>query len=139
MAESYFIDSDVILDYLMEREPFFKNAQKIFQLAETGVFDFHFSSLSASNIYYFSRKIQGHEKAVESIDILLSIFKILPVGEIEIKNAISRGFSDFEDGIQFETAIQNSSTRGIITRNISDYKKSTLPIFTPENFLNLFK
>lgn len=139
MAESYFLDSDVILDYLMEREPFLKNAQEIFQIAETGVLNFHFSSLSASNIYYFSRKIVGHEKTVESIKALLSLFKILPVGEAEIRNAISRGFSDFEDGIQFETAMQNPAIRGIITRNISDYKKSTLPIFTPENFLNLLK
>lgn len=123
----------------MEREPFFKNALKIFQFAETGVFDFHFSSLSASNIYYFSRKIVGHQKAVESIEALISLFNILPVGEIEIRNAISRGFSDFEDGIQFETAMQNPDIRGIITRNTSDYKKSTLPIFTPENFLNLLK
>nr|WP_192347960.1 hypothetical protein [Algoriphagus sp. Y33] len=63
----------------------------------------------------------------------------LPVGESEIRRAISSRFSDFEDAIQYYTALANPEISGIITGNTSDYKHSDPPIFSPDSFLALFK
>jgi len=69
----------------------------------------------------------------------LEYCQILSVGDIEIKNALQNGFTDFEDGIQFETAIQNPFVEAIITRNSKDYRLSPIPVYSPDSFLALFK
>lgn len=139
MGSSYFLDSDVILDFLLDRDPFNFSADEIFEKALNKEIQIYFSSLTVANIYYLLRKQYGNEGALEKITELLSLCKILPVSEKEIFSAIKSGFSDFENAIQHFTAVQNPEIRGIITRNASDYRKSQLPIFSPESFLQLFK
>lgn len=92
-----------------------------------------------SNSFYVSRKEIGKELTIKSILQILEYCQILPVGDSEIRNAFRNGFTDFEDAIQFETALQNPDIQAIITRNKKDYKLSTLPVFSPREFLALFK
>lgn len=139
MGSSYFLDSDVILDYLLRREPFNLPAREIFGFAFNKEIQIYFSSLTVANIHYLLRRHYGNEGALDKITELLSFCKILPVSEREIFAAMKSGFSDFEDAIQHFTAIQNPEIDGIITRNLSDYLKSQLPVFTPEVFLSSFK
>jgi predicted nucleic acid-binding protein len=139
MGSSYFLDSDVILDYLLRREPFNVPAREIFGFAFNKEIQIYFSSLTVANIHYLLRKHYGNEGALDKITELASFCKILPVSEREIFAAMKSGFSDFEDAIQHFTAIQNPEIEGIITRNPSDYRKSQLPVFTPEVFLSSFK
>jgi predicted nucleic acid-binding protein len=139
MGSEVFLDSDVILDYLLKREPFNIPAREIFGYAFNKEIQIYFSSLTVANIHYLLRKHYGNEGALDKITELLRFCKILPVSEKEIFSAIKSGFSDFEDAIQHFTAIQNPEIDGIITRNLSDYRKSQLPVFTPEVFLSSFK
>jgi predicted nucleic acid-binding protein len=139
MGSSFFLDSDVILDYLLRREPFNVPAREIFGFAFNKEIQIYFSSLTVANIHYLLRKHYGNEGALDKITELASFCKILPVSEREIFAAMKSGFSDFEDAIQHFTAIQNPEIEGIITRNLSDYRKSQLPVFTPEVFLSSFK
>lgn len=139
MVSSYFLDSDVVLDFLLRREPFNSISKEIFQLALNRKVHIFVSSLAIANINYMCTKAVGKEESLLLLEELILFIKILPVSENEIFAAMKSGFSDFEDGIQYFTALQNPDISGIITRNISDYKKSTLPIFTPENFLNILK
>lgn len=139
MGSSYFLDSDVILDYLLKREPFNVPARGIFGIAFNEEIQIYFSSLTVANIHYLLRKLYGNEGALDKISELVSFCKILPVSEREIFAAMKSGFSDFEDAIQYFTAIQNPEIKGIITRNLSDYRKSQIPVFTPESFLSTIK
>ncbi|MBC6367193.1 PIN domain-containing protein [Algoriphagus sp. AK58] len=138
MASSYFLDSDVILDYLLRREPFNIPARGIFGLAFNKKIQIYFSTLTVANIHYLFRKLYSNEGALDKITELVSFCKILPVTEKEIFAAMKSGFSDFEDAIQYFTAIQNPEIEGIITRNLADYRKSQIPVFTPEVFLSTF-
>lgn len=139
MDSSYFLDSDVILDFLLNRDPLNFSAEEIFEKAVNKEIQIFFSSLTVANIHYLLRKRYGNEGALEKITELLRFCKILPVSEKEIFSAIKSGFSDFEDAIQHFTAVQNPEIKGIITRNSADYKKSQIPVFTPEVFLSTFK
>ncbi|REG85376.1 hypothetical protein C8N25_11364 [Algoriphagus antarcticus] len=105
----------------------------------TGEVSIFLSSLMISNSFYIARKEIGKDKTIQSILQILEYCHILSVGDLEIRNAFQNGFKDFEDAIQFETAIQNPPVEAIITRNIKDYKLSTLPVHTPDSFLALFK
>ena len=139
MDSSYFLDSDVILDFLLNRDPFNFSADEIFEMAVNKEIQIYFSSLTVANIHYLLRKQYGNDIALDKISELLSFCKILPVSEREIFAAMKSGFSDFEDAIQHFSAIQNPDIEGIITRNLADYRKAQLPVFTPEVFLSTFK
>ncbi|MFN3999610.1 type II toxin-antitoxin system VapC family toxin [Algoriphagus sp.] len=139
MGSSFFIDSDVILDFLLNRDPFNFSADEIFEKGYNQKIQIFFSSLTVANIHYLLRKQYGNDIALEKISELLRFCKILPVTEKEIYAAIKSGFSDFEDAIQYFTALQNPEIKGIITRNLSDYRKSKISVFSPEIFLSSFK
>jgi predicted nucleic acid-binding protein len=139
MGSSFFLDSDVILDFLLDRNPFNFSADEIFEKGYNKNIQIFFSSLTVANIHYLLRKQYGNDGALEKISELLRFCKILPVSEKEIFAAMKGGFSDFEDAIQYFTAIQNPDIKGIITRNLSDYRKSEIPVFSPESFLSTIK
>ncbi len=139
MISSYFLDSDVVLDFLLRREPFNSISKEIFQLALNRKVHIFVSSLAIANINYICTKAVGKEESLLLLEELILFIKILPVSEKEIFAAMKSGFSDFEDGIQYFTALQNPDIRGIITRNLSHYKKSKISVFSPGNFLSTFK
>jgi predicted nucleic acid-binding protein len=139
MGFSFYLDSDVILDFLLKREPFNLPGREIFGLAFNNEIQIFLSSQTVANIHYLLRKHYGNDGSLNKIKELLNFCKILPVTEKEIYSAIISGFSDFEDAIQYFTAIQNPDIIGIITRNLSDYRKSEISVFSPEIFLSSFK
>lgn len=138
MQESVFVDTDVIIDFLIDREPFSQKSAEIFALAESEKISIYVSSLCFNNIFYITRKIVGFPKAMDLLQKLESLAEILPVGKITIRQALSARFTDFEDGIQNFAAIQESKIKTIVTRNIKDFKKSELVIQTPEEFVLRF-
>lgn len=139
MVSSYFLDSDVVLDFLLRREPFNSISKEIFQLALNRKVQIFVSSLAIANINYMCTKAVGKEESLLLLQELILFIKILPVSEKEIFAAIKSGFSDFEDAIQYFTALQNPDIKGIITRNLSDYRKSKISVFSPEIFLSTIK
>lgn len=138
MEESVFVDTDVIIDFLIDRKPYSQKSAEIFALAEGEKIKAYISSLCFSNIFYITRKIVGFPKAMDLLQKLESLTEILPVGKITIRQALSARFSGFEDGIQNFAAIQEPNIKTIITRNIKDFKKSELVIQTPEEFVLQF-
>lgn len=130
-----FIDTDVIIDFLIDRKPFSREAAIIFTLIEQKKLKGYSSSLTFSNLYYVLRKIESHNKVISKLEILSKMVGILRVEEQTIKNALASGFSDFEDSIQYFSAIDSKKIDVIITRNIKDFKKSEIPVMTPGDFL----
>ena len=133
-----FSDTDIILDVITGRMPFSVEASSLFTLIEEEQIKSSTSSLSFSNIYYVLRKYASHQRVVSRLKELPELLHILSVDDTIIKNALQSGFKDFEDAIQYQTALSNPDIELIVTRNIKDYKQAELPVMTPGTFLKTY-
>jgi len=129
------IDSDIILDYFLDRQPFSENSSKILALCDTGRLNGFVTGIAIANIYFVLRKEHKSKTILQGIKVLLAFLDVIKVDKGIILKAIDSEFSDFEDALQNFSADSNSSINAIITRNIKDYKKSNLSILTPSMFL----
>jgi predicted nucleic acid-binding protein len=130
-----FIDTDVIIDFLIDRKPHSREAAIIFTLIEHKKLRGYVSSLTFSNLYYVLRKIEPHNKVISKLDSISKILTILKVDQQTIKDAIASGFTDFEDSIQYNCALDYKKVDVLITRNTKDYKNSEIPVMTPADYL----
>ena len=135
------IDTDVILDFFLDREPFSENAAKILSLCEKKEIIGFVTPVIVTNVYYLLSQKGKQEKVIEKLKILLSLLEILIIDKNSIMVALDSDFKDFEDALQNYAAEINGKIDIIVTRNTKDYKKSELGIMNPEEFLksiNLF-
>ena len=134
MSKRIFVDSDIILDLLCKREPFYEYAAEVFTLGDTNKIELVTTSLVFANVFYILRKILGIEKAKELLRKLRIMINIVPVEEKTVDLALNSKFADFEDGLQYFTARENKI--GIIlTRNVKDYKEKEILIQTPQEYI----
>ena len=129
-----FLDTNVVLDFILRRDGFAEDAAMIFDLGERKKLKLTLSSLSVNNIDCIVSKIESKKKSRQIIIKLLSLVEILSVDETTIKKAAMSEFKDFEDAIQNFCA-EDEGLNHIITRNLKDYKKSSLSVLTPKEFL----
>lgn len=134
MTKKIFTDSDVILDILCKREPHYEYAAQVFSLADTRQLRLYTTPLVVANVYYILRKAIGIEKAKEALRKLRLLMHIIAIEEQEIDLALNSPFSDFEDALQYYTAVRHHMDM-LLTRNIKDYKEKVLIIQTPEQFI----
>lgn len=132
-----FLDTNVVLDFILKRKGFAEEAAKIFDLGERKKLKLSLSSLSINNIDYVVSKIESSEKSRRVIIKLLSLVEVLSVGKSTVEKAAMSKFKDFEDALQNFCA-EEGGFNLIITRNTKDYQKSTLSIQTPKEFLARF-
>jgi predicted nucleic acid-binding protein len=132
-----FIDTDVIIDFLIDREPHSREAAIILTLIEQKKLKGYVSSLTFSNLNYVLRKIESHKKVIVKLDSISRLLTILKVDQQTIKYAIASGFPDFEDSIQYNCALDYKKIDVLITRNIKDYKGSEIPVMTPSDYLKM--
>lgn len=137
MVHKLFIDSDVVIDFFTDSTPFANAASEIFELNENGSVIIYLSAVSINNIYYIVRKYLGHKKTLEIIGLLTEMTELVGTNKKEILQAYKNNFKDFEDSIQYSSALNINGLDAIITRNIKDYKKSKIAVMTPTNFLKL--
>lgn len=130
----YFVDTDVIIDLLANRQPHFHFSAVLFTLAEMNKFELFTTPTVIVNTFYLLRKQLGNEAAKNAIRKLRLIIHVIDSSEKVIDQALNSSFSDFEDAVQYYTAL-NSNISVILTRNIKDYKASNLIVQTPELFL----
>jgi predicted nucleic acid-binding protein len=129
------IDSDVILDFFFDREPFSENAAQVLSLCEKKIITGFITPIILSNVYYLLSQKGKQEKVIEKLKSLVSFLEILNVDKNSIFLALNSDFKDFEDALQNYSAEQNGTINTIITRNTKDYKKSKIGALTPEDFL----
>jgi predicted nucleic acid-binding protein len=129
------IDTDVILDFFFDRQPFAENASKIFSLSESKKIISFITPVIISNVYYLLRQTATHEKVIEKLKLLSSITSILMMDNNVVFRALNSDFKDFEDALQNYSAELNKEIDIIITRNIKDFKYSKLAVMTPDQFL----
>lgn len=135
MTSKLFIDSDVVIDFFTDREPFANPSSEIFELNEQRKVELHASAVSINNIYYIVRKYLDHKRAIQIIEELIDMVQVVETTKSEIIQALKNRFKDFEDSIQYSTALTIDGIEAIITRNVKDYERSEIAVFTPENYL----
>lgn len=135
MASKLFIDSDVVIDFFADREPHANPASELFDLNEKGKISLYLSAVSINNIYYIVRRSLGHEKTLEVVKELTNMTEVIGTTKKEIIQALNNDFKDFEDSIQYSSALTIEGLETIITRNVKDYKNSKITVMTPSDFL----
>jgi predicted nucleic acid-binding protein len=134
VKQRIFIDTNIIIDLFGHREPHYVHAAGLFSAIEKGLIDAFASSLTFANIHYLLRKKLGSRKAVEALKILRKLVAILPVDDAVIDQALDSAFNDFEDAIQYHTALANNVSY-LVTRNQKDFRTATINVCTAEEFL----
>jgi predicted nucleic acid-binding protein len=123
------IDTNIVLDLILEREPFVEAAISLFEMVEIGKIQGYIAATTVTNIFYILRKAQGREPALQTISQLLISLEICLVDRSTIAEALNNNLKDFEDGIQLACAILNQLD-AIVTRDISDFSEVSLPVFS---------
>ena len=136
--KNVFIDTDIILDLFSKRMPFYVHAALLFNLIDAGKLRGYVSSLIFSNLFYILRKEKSRKQAISILNKLKILVTVLPVDGKIIQLALSSGFNDFEDAIQYYTAKQHKIDF-IITRNIKDYKLSDIQAITAAEFIKIIQ
>lgn len=134
-----FLDTNIIIDVLADRQPYSEAASKIFDYAEKGKVNLFISALSYSNIYYIIKKTCSHKEMISVLRDLEELTETLDVTKQIISKSLNGDFKDFEDSIQYHTATSNKKITGIVTRNVKDYKNSELTVLTADEVLSIIE
>jgi|SRR5690606_13520561 len=132
-----FVDTNIILDLLTQREPFFVDAEKLFSLSDKGFFHLFISADSFTTIAYFLNKHYGKQEALRHLIQFKALVSILPVNEKIIDLALASEAPDFEDAIQVAVA-ETGGMNCIITRDVKGFKQTDLGVFDTKLFLKAF-
>ncbi|SHG46888.1 Predicted nucleic acid-binding protein, contains PIN domain [Thermosyntropha lipolytica DSM 11003] len=131
------IDTNVIIDYLVDRMPFADHAEQVLELCRSGKVEGFLTASTITDIYYVVRKAAGREKTLEAIRTLCSILDIADVGKADVLGALELEMKDFEDALIAQCA-RRIRAECIITRNIADFAASPVPAKEPAVFLSQF-
>ncbi len=133
-ASVVLLDTNVVLDLLLARAPFDKDAVAIASAVARGELVAYIAATSITTIHYVARKTIGTLEADSAIGQLLLLFHVAPVTELVLSAALARRFGDFEDAV-LDAAAELVSVDALITRDAEGFRLSKLPVFTPSEFL----
>lgn len=135
MRKKIYIDTNVMLDLLGEREEFYLDAAKIASLADQKKIMLISSPISYATVYYFLSKFENSNVAREKLRKFKLVSEVCTIDESIVEKSLNSNFSDFEDALHYFNAIE-SKCEIIITRNPKDFKNASLPIMSPKEFIS---
>jgi len=129
------LDTNVVLDFLLKREPNYGYAQDVIKEVVNGNVQGYITASMATDVFYLLQKTNGKTFAFNSLDDLLIILDVLTVYRDDVYSALNSGWDDFEDALQAQVAVR-SGMDAIVTRNIKDYTRANnIDIVLPNDFL----
>jgi len=131
------IDTNVVIDLLAQREPFFNSTSRLFTLASKKLITAYVSSFTLVTTHFIVSRELTEAETRKVIKKFKTITNVLDLKSGYIDLALDSDFKDFEDAIQYHTAMANNLD-AIITRNKRDFKKSRIPVYTTEEYLELY-
>jgi len=131
------IDTNVVLDILLNRQPWYIDAALIFSMTKQNYFQSYVSATTITDIFYITKKVLGKSGAKEALKNLFKVFCPASVKDNDIYKALNLEWDDFEDSVQFIIG-EGLSVDYIVTRNIRDYTTSHIKIIAPDKFLEIF-
>lgn len=132
--EKVFVDSDIVLDLLSGRQPHYNHAAELFSLADENLIKLYVSSLTFANVNYILSKQLSAGQSRKMLLKFKTLINVSSVNDKVIELSLASDFSDFEDAIQYNTAIENGITT-LLTRNLKDFKKADITILTAQQYL----
>ena len=132
----YLLDTNVLVDYLLYREPFGADATELMQAGVTGEARFYVASLAFSHLEYIMRKQPSAVPMRQQLLQLEQLVETLAVDAAIIRRALTSDFKNFEDGIQYFTAVSQPVITAIITRDPNGFRVGALPVLSPAQALN---
>jgi predicted nucleic acid-binding protein len=127
------VDTNVLLDVLAKREPFYSSAAAVWSAVETGKIAGSISAISFNNIYYIMRKYGGEAAARKAIVALRDIFTVIPLDTRILNQSIDSNLADFEDAIQLHSAVR-AGARHLVTRNPTHFATDVLAVVSPDEY-----
>jgi predicted nucleic acid-binding protein len=134
MSKRVYLDTNVMLDLLGEREPFYNSIAQIATLADQKKLQIVVSPISFATVNYFLSKFEGISVAKDKLRKFKVLSEISIIDETIIEKGLNSNFEDFEDSLQYFCAV-DSECEVIITRNAKDFKNSLLPVMSAEEFI----
>ena len=128
------IDTNVIVDVAVERQPYFEASQQVLLLVEQKQIEGYVSASTLSDIYYIVRKARGKDWTIDFLNWIVNFCQIATVNDEAVRMALSANFADFEDAVQYGTAMVNQLD-AIATRNPQDFPVETPRIMTPGDLI----
>lgn len=138
MKDKLFLDTNVVVDLLGEREPFYDVAARIASMADKGRIQLIVSALTYSTVFYLLSRFEDKEQVKEKIRKFKVIAQTVELTDQIIEKGLASKFVDFEDALQYYCALQKDSNM-LITRNVKDFKESDIPVLTPEEYFSSLK
>lgn len=132
------LDTNIVLDLLARRMPFYDEAAELFSLADKKIIRLSLSSLSLANIHYVLSKFKPEFEARKILRNFKILVHILSFDDKIADLALNSDFEDFEDAIQYYTAIENDQEM-IVTSYLSNYRNSKIPVMTARDFIESLK
>ena len=129
------IDTNIVLDVMLKREPFYRMSLEILSLAKKDDVEEYISASAVTDIYYLAyRQLRDKGIVKNLMKELLTVVSVANVSEQEIENALSLEWNDFEDSVQYSVAYLQEMD-GIVTRNPNDYKEAKIKVWEPKELL----
>jgi predicted nucleic acid-binding protein len=138
MKQRLYLDTNVIIDLLGERQPFNVPMEYLATLADHGKLDLYASVLSMATTFYILSKHYSQKETIDKIKKFNTLCQVVDASAQAYQKAIHSEYRDFEDAIQFFCAEENHTTC-IITRNLRDFKSSQIPIMTAEEYIAILR
>ncbi len=131
-------DTNVVLDVMLDRDPFAEPASRLMSLVESGKISGLLGATTVTTIRYLATKVMGPVKAQNQITDLMMLFEIAAVNRSVIEDALVVKFSDFEDAVLYQAA-RHAGVEAVVTRDLKGFKQSKIPVYNPEEMLNVFE
>ncbi len=129
------IDTNIVLDFLLQREPFFQDAERLFQAIDTGEVVGYVTATTLTDIFYISRKhTRSVEQARQAVSETLIAMVICSVNRAVLESAFGSGLADFEDAVQIFCAVAQGLD-AILTRDTQGFLSSPVPVLSIQEFL----
>lgn len=133
------IDTNIILDFLLQRSPFCEDAELLFQLIDSGQVIGYVTATTLTDIFYIARKhTRSIEQARQAVSEILTVMQICPVNRAVLEAALNSGLTDFEDAVQIFCAVAQGLD-SILTRDNQGFLSSPIPVFSIQELLQSFQ
>jgi predicted nucleic acid-binding protein len=132
------LDTNIVLDVLMDRLPYSEAATELFSRVEDGTVIGYLCGTTITTVFYLAAKTVGTPRAQDEIRKLLQLFEVAPVNRPVLESSLILDFTDFEDAVIHEAACHVGAD-AIITRNQKDFKKSRLPVHSAEEMTKILR
>lgn len=132
------LDTNVVLDFVLDRQPFAKAAELVFDMAKRHPIQFYLSATTITDLFYIAAKAKGKVFALALIKDLLEFVEVAAVNKTVILDALHSGQPDFEDAVQAGAA-KLAAVSIIVTRNEKDFAGAEIEVCNPDEFLRRYR